>query len=283
MTEFNPFQSAWSFLYERYSLYTNSTFVPWLFLLTSHIVFNLPLLLIELIDFKCLQKYKIQKHQKLTKEKLKHVLFGEKHFTHGLIFSYFCIMLPLQLTSFPALVGMGFDIGPTVPPLGNILGQMCFFIFMEDFAHFVLHRALHTDALWWVHTVHHEFRAPIGLAASYAHPIEVLVLGMCTFAGPLVIRPHIFVFTVWANMRQAFAIETHCGYDFPWSPNNLIPLCGGAEFHDYHHRVIKGAYSSNFMFWDWLFGTDRGYWQNVAKRRRANHNLNHNNKTIKTQ
>lgn len=33
--------------------------------------------------------------------------------------------------------------------------------------------------------LHHEFSAPFGLAAEYAHPIEIMVLGIGTVGGPL--------------------------------------------------------------------------------------------------
>lgn len=62
------------------------------------------------------------------------------------------------------------------------------------------------------------------------------------------------------NVRQLLAVETHCGYDFPWSPNNLFPgYFGGADFHDFHHRTFNGAYSSTFVWWDEFMNTEKGY------------------------
>ncbi|XP_027109501.1 methylsterol monooxygenase 2-2 isoform X2 [Coffea eugenioides] len=57
-------------------------------------------------------------------------------------------------------------------------------------------------------------------------------------------------------------VEAHCGYHFPWSLSNFLPLYGGADFHDYHHRLLytkSGNYSSTFVYMDWIFGTDKGY------------------------
>ena len=34
---------------------------------------------------------------------------------------------------------------------------------------------------------------------------------------------------------------------------------GGADFHDFHHRTYNGAFSSTFVWWDELLGTDNGY------------------------
>ncbi|AQK97956.1 Methylsterol monooxygenase 2-2 [Zea mays] len=57
-------------------------------------------------------------------------------------------------------------------------------------------------------------------------------------------------------------VEAHSGYHFPWSPSNFLPLYGGSDFHDYHHRVLytkSGNYASTFVYMDWLFRTDNGY------------------------
>ena len=39
----------------------------------------------------------------------------------------------------------------------------------------------------------------------------------------------------------------------------FLLLHPGAKFHDFHHYNFVGNYSSSFMWWDWLFGTDRQY------------------------
>ena len=31
----------------------------------------------------------------------------------------------------------------------------------------------------------------------------------------------------------------------------------GARFHDFHHSNFNGNYASIFVWWDWLFGTDK--------------------------
>lgn len=81
------------------------------------------------------------------------------------------------------------------------------------------------------------------------------------------LRPHALVFYIWVNLRQLSAVETHSGYDFPFSPNHIFPFFGGADFHDFHHRTYNGAYSSNFIWWDLVFGTANGYYD--WKKRRA--------------
>ncbi|CAM0871051.1 unnamed protein product [Alopecurus aequalis] len=51
-------------------------------------------------------------------------------------------------------------------------------------------------------------------------------------------------------------------FNFPFNPTRLIPFYGGAEHHDYHHRVgarSQSNFSSVFTFCDYLYGTDKGY------------------------
>lgn len=40
----------------------------------------------------------------------------------------------------------------------------------------------------------------------------------------------------WITLRLFQAVDSHSGYDFPWSLNKLIPFWGGAEKHDFHHQ-----------------------------------------------
>jgi 4,4-dimethyl-9beta,19-cyclopropylsterol-4alpha-methyl oxidase len=134
---------------------------------------------------------------------------------------------------------------------------------VEDYGNYWLHRWLHNG--WWyenIHSVHHEFAAPMSFAAPYAHWLEVVILGVPTFAGPAVAPGHIITFWMWIAMRQLEALETHSGYDFPWNPTRFIPFYGGAEYHDYHHFVggkSQSNFASVFTYCDWLYGTDKGY------------------------
>jgi len=58
---------------------------------------------------------------------------------------------------------------------------------------------------------------------------------------------------------RAETIDAHSGYDFPWSPARLLPFAATAPMHDYHHSHNKGSFGSQFMVWDWLFGTDTDF------------------------
>lgn len=104
------------------------------------------------------------------------------------------------------------------PALKTMLGQIALFFIFEDAWHFFSHQALHYGPLYkHIHKIHHKYSAPFGLAAEYAHPLEVLILGMGTIGGPLLYcyvtqNLHIFTVYAWVTLRLFQAIDAHSGY-----------------------------------------------------------------------
>jgi sterol desaturase/sphingolipid hydroxylase (fatty acid hydroxylase superfamily) len=248
--------SFWAHMLTSYPSWFTTIVFPFLVLGFTYFVSCSFMFFLEYFFGDFLLRWKIQPDKKNSPEKLWNAV---KH----LIQSYFTVILPLYASAFFIFekIGYGFQVSLPIPPWYTILSQLLFFLFVEDFAHYWLHRWLHTDYMYKkVHSYHHEFSAPSSLAASYSHPVEVVVQGLATFLGPFILHPHVVVFYIWVNLRQLTAVETHSGYDFPFSPNHIFPYYGGADFHDFHHRTYNGAYSSNFMWWDMLFGTDNGFW-----------------------
>ncbi|SCV68548.1 BQ2448_669 [Microbotryum intermedium] len=144
--------------------------------------------------------------------------------------------------------------------------QIALFFILEDAWHYFVHRLLHHKRLYkHIHKVHHEFSAPFGFAASYAHPIEIMVLGLGTVGPPLFWswlsggNMHLVTMYIWVTLRQLQAIDAHSGYDFPWSLNKIIPFWAGADHHDYHHQMFADCYSTSFRWMDTIFGTDKKY------------------------
>jgi sterol desaturase/sphingolipid hydroxylase (fatty acid hydroxylase superfamily) len=175
----------------------------------------------------------------------------------NLIQNYIVIIFPLVYLTYPLFRHMGFSTVLPLPSLGRFTFEFLFSVLMEDISHYIFHRLLHTPWLYKnIHKVHHTFSAPFGLAASYAHPAEVLILGFATFIGPLMIKPHFFSFLCWVLYRQLDAVGTHSGYDLP-NLVNLVPFYGGIATHDYHHKSFIYNFSSRFTFMDLLFGTHR--------------------------
>ncbi|KAK4693637.1 hypothetical protein P7C71_g3798, partial [Lecanoromycetidae sp. Uapishka_2] len=57
--------------------------------------------------------------------------------------------------------------------------QIAVFFVIEDTWHYWSHRALHWGPLYKnIHKIHHQYSAPFGMAAEYASPIEVMILGL---------------------------------------------------------------------------------------------------------
>ncbi|GAW01915.1 C4-methyl sterol oxidase [Lentinula edodes] len=150
------------------------------------------------------------------------------------------------------------------PSLSTMSWQIFFFMFFEDLFHWAAHRALHTPILYkYIHKIHHKYSAPFGLAAEYAHPAEVMILGMGTLGGSLFLclftEVHFISFFIWVIIKLFQAIDAHSGYDFPWSLQHILPFWSGAEHHDFHHMAFTNNYSTSFRWWDRIFGTDDKY------------------------
>ncbi|KAF9267193.1 C4-methyl sterol oxidase [Marasmius fiardii PR-910] len=150
------------------------------------------------------------------------------------------------------------------PTWQTMLWQIAFFMFFEDWFHFVAHRALHTPILYkHIHKLHHKYSAPFGLAAEYAHPAEVMILGFGTLGGSLILcmftEVHFISFFIWVILKLFQAIDSHSGYDFPWSLQHILPFWSGADHHDFHHMAFTNNYATSFRWWDRFFGTDDKY------------------------
>lgn len=181
--------------------------------------------------------------------------------TRRLLFNHFLLVLPIIMATHPIfdLMGAQYTV-EALPPLTTVFWQVAIFFLIEDFVFYWGHRALHTPYLYKkVHSIHHEHSAPFGLAAEYAHPFEVMFLGAATLAGPMIFGPHLFTLYIYLALRCVQTVECHSGYDFPWNLNRWFPLYGGADFHDHHHRIHSGNYSSTFVWVDKLYGTDEVY------------------------
>ncbi|XP_017410992.1 methylsterol monooxygenase 2-2 [Vigna angularis] len=246
-------QSSWQFLITHFSEFQLACLGT--FFLHEGVFFlsGLPYMMLE--RSRWLSKYKIQAKNNSPA--------AQKKCISGLMLYHFGVNLPVMIISYPLLKRMGMQISLPLPSWKIILTQIIFYFILEDFVFYWGHRMLHTKWLYTnVHSVHHEYATPFGLTSEYAHPAEILFLGFATIIGPVLTGPHLMTLWTWMSLRVLETVEVHCGYHFPWSLSNFIPLYGGADFHDYHHRLLytkSGNYSSTFTYMDWIFGTDTGY------------------------
>ncbi|KAJ9173476.1 hypothetical protein P3X46_016600 [Hevea brasiliensis] len=235
-----------------YYLYCHN--ILFLFLIFS--IVPLPLVFVELMRSAGFDKYKIQPKVKLS--------FPEMFKCYkDVMRMFFLVVGPLQLVSYPSIKMIRIRTSLPLPSVWEIFLHLLVYFVVEDYTNYWIHRLLHCK--WGyekIHRVHHEYAAPIGFAAPYAHWAEILILGIPSFLGPAMVPGHMITFWLWIALRQIEAIETHSGYDFPWSPAKYIPFYGGADYHDYHHYVgeqSQSNFASVFTYCDFIYGTDKGY------------------------
>ena len=120
-----------------------------------------------------------------------------------------------------------------------------------------------SSSLWCTntsHKQHHEFKANVGIAAEYFHPVEDLFNIIPMITGPLLLKMHFCTFMVWIVIRISEIVDAHSGYALPFSIWEIsLRLQGGADRHEFHHSHNKGSYGSFTKFWDWMFNTDAAY------------------------
>lgn len=179
-----------------------------------------------------------------------------------LMYNHFCIQTPLIAMGYfyLELMGVAYEYDK-IPPWYVLLFQMFCCLVLEDTWQYFVHQLLHHRTLYkHIHKMHHHFQAPFGMVAEYAHPIETVVLGIGFFIGILLLCNHLIMMWLWMIVRVLETVDVHSGYDFPYfNPLHLLPGYAGARFHDFHHMNFNGNYASTFIWWDWLFGTDKQY------------------------
>lgn len=155
-------------------------------------------------------------------------------------------------------------------PLEIIL-QTFFFMLVEDFTFYWVHRILHLEIFYGkLHKMHHEYTNTISIASEYSHPIDFILGSIIPSSlGVLILgkKVHLVTYMMWLVMRIAETVDGHSGYEFSWSPFRLVPFSGGSEFHNFHHLNFKGNYGSFFTFWDRICNTvNKKYFSFLSKK-----------------
>lgn len=159
------------------------------------------------------------------------------------------------LAAWPLLRRSAIHMGP-LPAWWVVLGQVAFFVYLDDFLYYWFHRAMHGRWLFrHVHAWHHRIRTPWAVTGHYMHPVEYALTGTLALVGPLLVGAHVVTLWLWLAFRQWEAAEGHAGYEFRWTPTHLFPGNDGARHHDFHHARVRGNYAGFFPIWDRVFGT----------------------------
>ncbi|ORX99222.1 putative C-4 methyl sterol oxidase Erg25 [Clohesyomyces aquaticus] len=224
---------------------------------------SLPWIIIDAIPW--FRRYKLQQQKIPT-------AYEQWQCAALVFFSHVTVELPQIWLFHPMCQFFGLSTSVPFPSIYKMAFQICLFFVLEDAWHYWTHRAMHWGPLYKnIHKIHHQYSAPFGLAAEYASPIEVMILGLGTVGVPIAWCAftkdlHILTMYIWIVFRVFQAIDAHSGYDFPWSLHQFIPFWAGAEHHDVHHERFIGNYASSFRWWDYFLDTEAG--PEAAKKRR---------------
>jgi 4-alpha-methyl-delta7-sterol-4alpha-methyl oxidase len=178
-------------------------------------------------------------------------------------------MLVASLALWPLLRHSGVHAGP-LPPAWQVALQLVFFVYLDDFLFYWMHRALHEP---WpfkkIHGLHHTILTPWAVTGHYMHPFEYVATGSLALVGPVLLGSHVVTLWIWIVFRQFEAAEGHGGYDFPWTPTHWLPGNDGARHHDMHHLRVRGNYAGYLAWTDRIFGTlSKGYAEDLERRGR---------------
>jgi len=119
-----------------------------------------------------------------------------------------------------------------------------------------------------IHKIHHEFKAPMGLAAIYCHPLEFFLSDLMPLGGGLVLlQCHAYTGIVWTAFAILATQTHHSGIRWPWIDFFSMQSEAQPNFHDFHHEKFNFNYGA--MGWlDDLHGTSWD-WKTDFEARRA--------------
>lgn len=254
------YASSWQQYTSSHSVEYLVGFVPFLIVVLTYWAFGLVHLMLDVTRSPySLYRYKFQKKMHFEISNLSKLI--------RVVLLNHCFLAPISyiLSQVTAHGGkhIGIRVVDSLPTTAELLGYLIGFGLVQETIFYYTHRLLHWGWLYTAfHKVHHEYKAPVALAATYAHPVEFVFQNIL----PLVLPPVLFSAPLAVYYTQCFVavIVTqagHAGYDFPWL--HLLGPLHRPDFHDFHHQNFSGNYGVTGLL-DYLHGTDSHYWRHIA-------------------
>eukprot|EP00600_Ochromonadales_sp_CCMP1393_P008604 CAMPEP_0174963306 /NCGR_PEP_ID=MMETSP0004_2-20121128/5257_1 /TAXON_ID=420556 /ORGANISM="Ochromonas sp., Strain CCMP1393" /LENGTH=422 /DNA_ID=CAMNT_0016211917 /DNA_START=8 /DNA_END=1276 /DNA_ORIENTATION=+ len=143
------------------------------------------------------------------------------------------------------------------PSFLTLVGQICGGLFFYDlfffFGHWLMHQShrLHPSLYVFLHGKHHMNRDVRASDTVRLTVTEEVVDVTCSIAALRLMRAHPLSRALYNVLITFWLVELHCGYDMPWSPQNLAPsLCAGSKRHHHHHKHNQLYYQKFFRYLD---------------------------------
>jgi sterol desaturase/sphingolipid hydroxylase (fatty acid hydroxylase superfamily) len=149
----------------------------------------------------------------------------------------------LHLLGFPSFYRFDY----TIPSFPGLFRDLTLCVLGCELIFYYSHRLLHFKPCYQrIHNQHHQFKAPIALAAQYAHPLEYLISTILPFwLPPQILGCHILTCWLFWTAATLETVIAHSGYDF------FTVL---AKSHDLHHEKSRVNFGT-LGFLDWVHGT----------------------------
>lgn len=147
----------------------------------------------------------------------------------------------------------------------TFLFQVIFCMQCEDFMFYIFHKLMHRVPYLYqnIHKLHHTHTETVSISGEYAHPFEYFLTGVIPSGLSVILlgkHLHFCGILMYSMLRVFETVDSHSGYEFPWSPFRLLPMSNSARYHDFHHRHHSGGnYSSLFSVMDWVFGGNQEF------------------------
>jgi methylsterol monooxygenase len=152
--------------------------------------------------------------------------------------------------------------GAVMPTPAVFIRDLAVTVVIEELMFFYSHRALHQPPYYAkIHKFHHQFTAPFGIAAVYAHPIEHMLSNVIPVgAGPVLMGSHPVTACIWTTVAIINTMTVHSGY--------RIPLMPSPSFHDWHHERFNENFGVLGVL-DGVYGTCNAFIDTMRQRQRA--------------